>query len=579
MQAPQAMSTQHELFRTDAVALHGHISSVCEAHVQAAPYASAEYPPCIQLRTGSDTFQLSTAIAIALTGHRFVPHAQLCAPPRPPLAPINVTAPPASPRSKGGKRAPSDQSDSDVDLIKASCELPACIGGAHDGAGNAVSECHHATGCAHATESPAGQGMLCASVPEGPAPMASTLFGMYTGDVPGELTLQQLVELLQTCGYVCDAAVLTGLPAYLAPSRQDASTEALLALFAAAVPEQCTDEVAQPLAAWLSDARHDGALAGNAAAVWDALAHALSPAQCLSLAGHTPRASGRRRRSSSSRCTVASPVRPGSTMQCALVYAAALACDSMCDDALVSALECAWAEVGSSHVAGALMAPFLAAVEHLCPCRRACIARATGGVLGASAWQRLQCAPIYQPIVTAEGARAQFVVRTPLHSEAHGPPAWSHWASVALAGEPMRWRMRHRIRQDACGERTLLLSFEYDTQGRSATMRGGGANARHFSGAAYLGADSQLSIALGCVQQRALARLQRGLLHEGEAPPCCEVEEDGLRGEVFAVDRAFEGRTCHSFVVHSSLQAAALGEAFADEEGCVAMFAEACFTA
>ena len=421
-------------------------------------------------------------------------------------------------------------------------------------------------------------------IPEEDAPAGALLLRMYAGSVPASLSVQQGVDLLETCGYVCDAALSSGFAAYLSRSRGTASSAALLTLFAAAVQQQLIDEVAAPLAAWLADERHDGALAASAAAVWQTVAGRLTPMQCLALAGQQQTCgsgslcdSGALSGAVSSTLSSAGgvSVRGGSAMQCLLVYAAARACDTACCASTAPAIQQAWVEAVGAPMAGAVLPAFLASIERLCNCRRACIELASGSILGSSTTHRLQSAPFGQPVVLAEGERVAFVTRVPFEHAASGSPAWTQWAAARLAGCPMRWRLKHRVRRDAGGTRALLLSFEYEGLQPVAHS----AAPRHFRGQPRTAAGPQLSVMLGCVREAAVARVEAGFMRAGEAVGCGDVEEEGVRGELFAVDRGFKGSCSNSFAAQSALSEDEVLREFVEEGGTVLMFAEVCITA
>lgn len=590
-------------------ALLQHFDALRLEHSTSSLRSARDQPVAIRFSAGGDTIKLPVEHVVAMTGTRFLSHdsngkrslagsrstsvaAELDSAME--LTSCDVAQPlPAWPHHEEGhaRYSKSGKGSIDIDhsgaLVKAatrrsSTYLPHAKAPMRPP--NPVTPCAQSdvSSSAHTGSGSAKSRTVC--LPEADAPAGALLLRMYAGMVPPSLSVQQGVDLLETCGYVCDAGLSTGFAAYLARSRSTASSAALLTLFAAAVQQQLIDEVAAPLAAWLADERHDGALAASAAAVWQTVAGRLSPAQCLALAGQQQIGgpgsfcdSGALSGAVSSTLSSAGEVhvRGGSAMQCLLVYAAARACDTACCADTAPAIQRAWVGAIGAPMAGAVLPAFLASIERLCNCRRACIELASGSILGSSTAHRLQSAPFGQPVVLTEGSRVAFVSRVPFEAPEGGVPAWTQWAAARLSGCPMRWRMKHRVRRDAGGTRALLLSFEYE--GLQAAAHG--AAQRHFGGLCRTADGPQLSVMLGCVRESAVARVEAGFLRAGEAAGCGDVEEEGVRGELFVVDRGFKGSCSNSFAAQSALREDEVLQEFVEEGGTVLMFAEVCFTA
>jgi hypothetical protein len=566
------------LLQCDAAALQQHIATTAASQSQA-EQAAASHPDIARFDIDGKIVEVPTKTLAALTGNRFLQH--LCSTFAPeavsspvpacsgytercgagphleePLA-LSVHLSAENADKKGGNGQPPSCGGSPT-LIKASscCNL---------GELDALDASFSVNRSAPASMTVA----LC--FPDSAVPAAVSLFDMYTGSCPSVMSVRHIVQLLQICGYICDLAVSSGLSQYLAPCRGSIPTGSLFYIFAAVIEQQqFMDTVASTLAVWLSDDRHDTPLFEGASAFWATMILNLSPSQAATLMHAS--AGGARPREQ---------MRTGSTMRALLAYSVALTCDGCCEGQGGGPSSLSPLEGLSTPAAARLLPRFLVAVDFLCPCRRACVQLAMGSTVGASLSRRLHCVAPGQPVVMSEGERVAFVVRVPFCGGATAvqQPAWTNWAVANLDGQCLRWRLRHRVREDTNGTRSMLLSFDYEElNGCKMRRDNGGADMRHFGGRLTSDTNSQLSVAIGCWQSSAQAVVEHGILKSGEPVLRSEVSKVGLLAEIFNVDRGFGSTRLHSFVVHSSLDEESILKSFVDEDGMVLMCVEVAYT-
>ena len=408
------------------------------------------------------------------------------------------------------------------------------------------------------------------------APEAHLLLQMYTGIAPSQMPLTQLLRLVHTCGYMCDVAVIAALPVYLAPSTNTVATSTLLAVLNAALQEGFVDELATPVAAWLSTSDHGHALAEHALQVL-AVLQALSPAQCLALACSEPTvADGDKHVSSVAHDATGAVVQAGSAMQALLLLQACLSCPGTCSKASAASMQAAFTAASLHDCAGELMPQWLEQMQQLCGCRRAAIAALHAHALGAGIKQRLQMAPLWQPAVLAEGSRTVICVRVP-SSVLHDSAGRSAFVSAQLCGHAARWRVSCSTHINAAGER--MLRFAVECQALQQPAARGSSQLRGLI-AHRSGADSNpLLLALGAVRGSGLARITKGALQHDLRPEAI-VQDTGLVAEVFATNLRLGVQGCSSgpmleVVLNSQLCTARVAEMFCSADDSINVFMEA----